>query len=903
MIRSGHHYSQSLRHGTANVSPLPRAICRLLYSFCKVRGYKVTVRLLNNEPKFLTPMLFSFKAWNTSNLGMVWEERYIMMLWLSHLMLAPFELANISSSNDHPLDPALSQALGDLPGIAGDITSVAFAQLESPGKEREAASILLVRLCLRKDMEAYDLHLKLMHYATQRLLSDVDLVVSSPYRTLGLLSLLYGIINSGSDSEVAPYLEKLFQAVLKIATDPAKQYVAIRDSAPSRKYILKILRVTLTHAISLNSRKIVIPEDSLNTMLEESIQYFLDVLSDKETPVRMSAAKALSVITFKLDAAMSAEVVEAVLACLQENVLLEDPHSHKLVPVTDKASSETIGMKKNISAVDPLKWHGLMLTLAHLLFRRSPPPGSLPEIIQALIVGLEFEQRSNVGTSVGVGVRDAACFGLWALARKYSTQELGLVRVSDFLEAKSPEFVDCQSVLQVITAKMVISACLDPSGNIRRASSAALQELIGRHPDTILHGIPLVQTVDYHAVARLSRAMIEVSPQAAALDAMYHRALRSALLEWRGARATDVNQRRWAASALRILADTLPTSETLSLVNIILRQLLDLKPWNIGSTAGSRHGLLLALNSAVASISPRESQTAASWLFGDGHALLHLDKLTGKVDGRVTADLELVMEAVSLLIGSVCRCLCPSTAEETKEQQGWVSSALVLLDHCTVASARDTVVQASADANVELFKLSSRQLDIGMVEKWLDPNQQSPSAFTSKGRIRTLSFIYSYLAQHDRQQDLQQSIIAYMIGLIKGKYKIETKVDAMEALGVILRDMEVSQSAHVDAANITDALCCGLTDYSNDQRGDIGSLLRLQSLETINALRSNEAALEILNGSLEKVMPVIVRLAAEKLDSVRVQAWKCLQSYWQSQATMPKPVKYVSCLPALRSTD
>ncbi|EXJ84183.1 hypothetical protein A1O3_04850 [Capronia epimyces CBS 606.96] len=889
MTRSGHHYSQSYRHGTATVSPLPRAICRLLYSFCKIRGQKVIVRLLNNEPKFLAPMLSSFKAWNTSSMGMVWEERYIMMLWLSHLMLAPFELANMAVSNENPPDLRLSQALGDLPGFAGDITSVAFSQLESPGKEREAASILLVRLCLRKDMQAHDLQLKLVHYATQRLLSDTDLVVLSHYRALGLLSLLYGITNSGSDKEVAPYLVQIFQAVLKLATDPGEHYQAIRDSAPARKLILKILRVILTHAISLNSSKVVIPEAHLNMMLEESIQYFLDTLSDKETPVRMSAAKALSVVALRLDAAMSAEVVEAVLSCLQENVLLEDLHSHNLIPITDKIGSEAGGMKKNISAVDPMRWHGLMLTLAHLLFRRSPPPGLLPEIIQALILGLEFEQRSNVGTSVGVGVRDAACFGLWALARKYSTLELARVRVSDFVEAKAPEFAGCQSVLQLIAVKMVISGCLDPSGNIRRASSAALQELIGRHPDTILHGIALVQTVDYHAVARLSRAMVEVSPQAAAVDAMYHRTLLSALLDWRGARATDVNQRRWAASTIRILADTLSTSETLSVANIVLCQVLDLKPWNIGSTAGSRHGLLLALASTVESLTQQDPLAAASWMLEDGNQLLQLDKLTGKMDIRVTADLELVMEAISTLIGSICKCFSASTSDGAGKQQAWMPSALMLLDHCTVAGGRDIVVEASADANVELFKLLSLRSDIAMVENWLDPNEQSPSTFTSKGRIKSLSLIYAYLAQRDRESDLQQRIISCIIGLINGSYRIETRVDAMRALGVILRDMEeASGSVQVDAGSITNVLCRGLTDYTNDQRGDIGSLLRLQSLEAVNALRSNEAALRILDGTSEAVMPVLVKLAAEKLDSVRFRAWRCLESYWRSQATMPE---------------
>ncbi|KIX08563.1 uncharacterized protein Z518_03219 [Rhinocladiella mackenziei CBS 650.93] len=885
LTTASHHYGPSRRHGTTTVSPLPRAICQLLYTFCKVRGNKVIVRLLNSEPKYLGPMLSAFKAWKTPALGMTWEERYVILLWLSHLMLAPFELANMSIRTDDQPDLDISHALGNLPGIASDVVSLAFGQLGSSGKERDASSILLVRLCLRNDMRTHDLPLKLINHATQRLLSGDELVSVNPYRSLGFLSLIHGITNSGSDSEVGPYLEKLFQSMLEVATSPSSHFIGVRDSAPARKSILKILRVILTHAISLNSSKPVIAEGNLNMMLEESIQYYLDALSDKDTPVRMAAAKSLSVIALKLEPAMSAEVVEAVLACLQENVLLEDRHTQKLVAITDKVKNDGAALKRNISAVDPLRWHGLMLTLAHLLFRRSPPPNILLEIIQALILGLEFEQRSNVGTSIGVGVRDAACFGLWALARKYSSAELELVQISELTETKSGEFSKSASVLQLLAVKLTISACLDPSGNIRRGSSAALQELIGRHPDTILHGIAIVQIVDYHAVARLSRAMTEVSPQAASLSPVYRRTLLQALIEWRGARATDVNQRRWAATTIRTLTKFLPDSDTIAFVRIILNQLLDLKYVNIGSTAGARHGLLLALASALESMTENDAATTLSWLSEEENPILALSKLTGKMDGRVTADLELVLEAISTLIGRICRCFSLMPAANTTLQRRLIPSALDILSQCTVAAGRDIVVQASADAVVELFKLLPNPDDTKLVENWLDSKEQPPSVFTSKGRIKALSLIHAYLARVARQYELRESITSYAIKIVEGNFKIETRVDAMEALAVILPTVEAS--TQTDASRISAVLRCGLTDYTNDQRGDIGSILRLQSLETVDAFRGSKDPHQILDPVRRTILPPVVKLAAEKLNNVRFRAWKCLESYWRTSLRFP----------------
>ncbi|OAP62601.1 hypothetical protein AYL99_01828 [Fonsecaea erecta] len=879
LAESSSRYGPTQQHGS--VCPLPRAICRILYSFCKVRGYKVIVRLLNNEPKYLAPMLSAFTAWNTPSKGMTWEERYVMLLWLSHLMLAPFELATVSVSNTVT---ALPGDLGNLPGIAGDVISVAFRQLESPGKEREAASVLLVRLSLRRDMLAHRQPMKLVHYASQKLLSDTDRVSVSPYKALGLLSLLYGITNSGSDIEVASYLEDVYNSIMKIATAERSHFAAIRDSAPARKWTLKILRAVLLHAVSLSSSHPSLQPKSLKTMLEESIQYFLDALSDKDTPVRMAAAKALSVVTLRLDPDMSAEVVEAILGCLEENVLLEDPRSHKLMAITDRTIDDPASMRRVITAVDPLRWHGLMLTLAHLLFRRSPPSQMLSDIIRALLLGLGFEQRSNVGTSIGVGVRDAACFGLWALARKYSTSDLNGVPFLDYAE---PSETECHSVLQLIAVRLTISACLDPSGNIRRGSSAALQELIGRHPDTITNGISVVQAVDYHAVARLSRAMTEVAPQAAALGSVYHRALLEAVREWRGVCAADVNQRRWAASTIQLLTETLPVPEIPSFAEAVIYQLLDLKPVNMGSTAAARHGLLLGLASVFGSLTKLDPETALCWLEKRGNKALDLKMLTGKIEGRTTSDIELVMEGIATLISKISKCCAKAKLRPAPVLQLWVSAAAGVLNHCTTAGTREITVQTSAEAFVELFRILPLSADGTMIEGWLEDTRQPSAASTSKGRLKTLGLIYGYLAQVQSHHGIRQNIVSYTMDIVQGPYKIETRVDAMEALGVILAS-EIPKADENMTSRLYNVFQCGLTDYTNDQRGDIGSTLRLQALETVDIYRIQLGSCEQASTFSKDVMPLVVKLAAEKLANVRFRAWKCLESHWKTDLSLPR---------------
>jgi len=157
--------------------------------------------------------------------------------------------------------------------------------------------------------------------------------------------------------------------------------------------------------------------------------------------------------------------------------------------------------------------------------------------------------RSTSGASIGTNVRDAANFGIWALARRYTTAELQAIDIS--AAVIHLRYTGC-SILQILATELVVTASLDPAGNIRRGSSAALQELIGRHPNTIDEGIKLVQVVDYHAVALRSRAVTEVATHASQLSTWYLKGLLDGLLGWRGIGDPDVSHINLDGSTLLI---------------------------------------------------------------------------------------------------------------------------------------------------------------------------------------------------------------------------------------------------------------------------------------------------------------------------------------------------------------
>ena len=77
------------------------------------------------------------------------------------------------------------------------------------------------------------------------------------------------------------------------------------------------------------------------------------VMGDNDSLVRLAASKSLSMIAQILDPSAAEEVLSAILECLEENVLWSDG-------------------ARDLSAVNPLRWHGFTLTLSHLALQREP---------------------------------------------------------------------------------------------------------------------------------------------------------------------------------------------------------------------------------------------------------------------------------------------------------------------------------------------------------------------------------------------------------------------------------------------------------------------------------------------------------------------------------------------------
>ncbi|OBT66189.1 hypothetical protein VE03_05137 [Pseudogymnoascus sp. 23342-1-I1] len=915
---------------------LSQAICRLLYTFCKIRGEKVVVRFFGAETKNLELLLNAVEeAEGREDAGegeeeekkWTWEERYICLLWLSHLLLAPFDLSTISSAgtgNAKRMEIANLRWPERLPSVAERVIPLAIKYLGAAGKERDAAKALLVRISMRRDMQELGLLDALVQWAMACLKSSTTLASNSSYYYIGMLSYLAGIlISSLSTADMDPYLLKVFRTVQNISDEENVAFKTVHASAIARKTVIKVLRtiavLALRREYSSKGNEVI-----TNEIAESTVGYLLDALADNDTPVRLAASKALSVITLKLAPDLASQVVSAVLDSLTTNVLW--------TTLPDGTKTQ------NLSAVNPQEWHGLILTLSHLLYRKSPPPDSLALILHALLTGLTFERRSTSGSSIGTNVRDAACFGIWALARRYTTLELQDVTTAEVGAATAHGGE--KSIIQILATELVVAASYDSAGNIRRGASAALQELIGRHPDIVTEGIAVVQVVDYHAVALRSRAILEVAPAAAILGDCYAEALMRALFGWRGVGSGDAKSRRTVAGGVGALVNLFggsggekPWRRVHGLIQQIDGQLGNLKARAIEE----RHGLVLAMAAAVAGLPALLGADAVKEredLLDAMKAILRVVLWALKSAMAATSRRpELGLEATCRLIVAACAIIkmesvlrdmeysnnpaldamaWKTTLRKDEAIPGYLpgklfdsldsAKALEIMDglgSATKHSLDSFEAREIAEASVSLINASLRLADTETIEAAVDaatslnmiiPTDDSESLIHSwtlavtdhSSRTRHPGYLFALAGvfTHTQSQDA-------ICTLILDQWKVATNiVDRVSILQCLNRARILESHTKRFVLLIAE----GLDDYTTDARGDIGSLARIEALKatskafaTISCDAKSGAVVEgadedwfadeDLFGSLYSRT---LRLAAEKLDKVRAEAQTAL---------------------------
>jgi hypothetical protein len=820
------------------------ALASILYTLCKVRGAKVIVGFLNNEPRYLDTILTKLEdvTFDQSTEDLSWKVPYVLLLWLSHLLLTPFDLASISARPVRDGSQTAWMALhADLPTVAQRVIQVGAIHLSASTKAQDAAAAMLVRLATRPDMQRFRVADSLVEDAIAKLAPSAE-SPSTIYQQLGPLRLLAGIATSADVSHVLP---SIYRSCEKLSADGTVSPVT--ENAVGKKLIVKIFRNIAILTLRLPS--VSGPLRSFletTSVLEDVIDHLLQSLGDRDTPVRYAAAKAISLIISELEPEMGHEVIQAVLETFKENI----PRS-------------AVGV--DYQTVNALKWHGLTLTLSHALFKRSASPSQLLDILNALVSALNFEQRTATGSSVGTNVRDAANFGIWSLSRRYTSDELLSVDMNDLRSVASSS--KQETVIQVMAVQLLLSACLDPAGNIRRGSSAALQELIGRHPNQVTEGIAIVQIVDYQAVGLRKRGLIDVAGKAASLDLVYWEALMDGLIGWRGLSSVDVTSREAAALSLANFVTIAEDRD--GLTHVADRLLAEVE----NSAIESMHGIICSLSNLldlpISTVGDEHAPTAHRhyWRTLQSCGILQVDLNPRSLKSELPV-------AIAKLTTGVCRRESAYVGQNAGQE--FVSfDGMERVTERLLARHEDPILQVIPDMVKQLRRLrrltnqSSGCLDIQILTRAVAADS-SKAVLTGAGRAIALGAI---TLQHESGLlgDGAALSMPILCNLVRAT-NVDWRIIGIRALYLALEGL--TSSSNYDAellAVVAQAIHTGLTDYTIDERGDVGSLVRLQALTCVSRLLSLEH-LQQDSDRRQLLQSDILRLSLEKLDRVRGRA-------------------------------
>lgn len=831
------------------------ALCIILYTLCKVRGAKVIVGFFSNEPRHLVPVLTQLERTLSDGDGeearTEWQVPYVLLLWLSHLLLTPFDLASISTAQAS-IDSVEGLDLpSTLPSLASRVLKTGMSYLPTSTKAQDAASTMLVRLTTRPDMQRLCLADALVAAALNR----VDYRSTGPplpvYERLGPLRFLAGIAASADLGHLVP---EIYRGCERMSQEEDNS--AALSNAVAKKLAVKIFRNIANLSLRLTSAQGPLPNFLETTsVLEDVIDYLLRSLGDRDTPVRFAAAKAISLIVLELEPNMGHEVIQAVLDTLKEAMPGQ-------------------GSPLDFRTANALRWHGLTLALAHALFKRTASPEQLPDITNALVSALQFEQRTATGSSVGTNVRDAANFGIWSMSRRYVTDELLAVSATA-LRFGGGLGGQC-SVIQALAIQLVLSACLDPAGNIRRGSSAALQELVGRHPNQIHEGIALVQIVDYQAVGLRVRAMVDVANHAADLHDIYWRALLGGLLGWRGLGSADVLSREASAASVGRLNLSQNKTSALTVLESIREHLTQCS----SGEAETLHGLVLALACIFEGELASESGFMAGASIDDiWEVVQRLPEYLGTFSPRILRS-ELPT-ATARLVTALCR-------SELRAKNAGAGSARLPFDSIEVLVERllsrqeDTILQTipSFVKTVLALKRKAGVLLGGIGAQTLCKKvatDGSKSTLAGAGRaiaLGALAGVYEASLSGEKAASAITTLAA-----LTDAMTVDWRIIGVRALELAVKSLGEEQQADSSIVSaILGAVHHGLNDYTIDERGDVGSLVRLQAISCTSSILNN-SALRCQGGMFEVLRVDIARLSLEKLDRVRTAAAQCRRQY------------------------
>ncbi|KAI9611466.1 hypothetical protein H4Q26_008416 [Puccinia striiformis f. sp. tritici PST-130] len=758
-------------------------LSHLLYFIVKVRGYKTIVRFFPHQVQDLSIVISTFglvlpksdekgpnKIVETFSDATLWHFRYILLLWLSLICMIPFDLSRFDQ---------LATLQTQNTSTYQYVERIGWAYLGLPGKEREAAALVLARLMLREDV----FHSHLLTFVEKcighlRTAGEHDLFLAT-----GIAQVLCILLELARPLQMLDALPLLHQALLETSRLPY-----ISASIGLRKLRAKLAgRVALV--TPMNSEDSSASEDELvPESIEMIVQDLLECLQDKDTVVRWSGAKYLAKIGKRLPEAFSIQICDAILDLFSLQTIEEQRGGIDLLSVNDYT------------------WQGACLACAEFLRQKSFPVSRLGILIEWVIRALHFEQRKGV-QSIGSGVRDAAAFVLWSFGRAFSPSEV-------------------EPFANQLAIQLVLQSLFDREVHVRRAGSAAFQENVGRL-GIFPHGIEVLQRADFFTVGLRRSSFLKAAPDVARFEE-YREAILNHLLE--------VCVCHWDNDVRELASQSICQIARSAFVQIPPVLLSRLESGLQSKDINQIHGSILTLAELAQAVQSDKTDKANVQL---------LERIFRLVTGIL--DCNLKPRQLEVLLGSTCQALantlpdCPQLCERFVESPAWIQLVDIGMKrsddhlHCSLQSV--------------LCQLSIRGVGVKQIQ------------FFSKA-LTTGSVV------------ARQASARCLGGFTFSSKALQTSFEPTFDLLVARTEEKVFFD--------------GLSNYTNDQRGDVGSWVRTSSLKSLEQIidiytkscithenhHSKSPLLELDQDFLiSQIFSGIIRQSLDYIDSVRQLAW------------------------------
>ncbi|KAE8232318.1 hypothetical protein CF326_g2657 [Tilletia indica] len=845
-------------------APQLQELAVLIYSYTKIRGDKVITRFFPHEVDDLLPVIVSLELVSPNDTpdpptisAAVWELRYVLLLWLSLVCMIPFDLRQLDQVAQRG-DAASSLS------VAERIETLGRRFLGSPGKERDAAAMMVGKLFQRRDLKNEALA-RFLQWSKQSARAEE----ASPFLQTGIMQALCEIIKISDPESIErhlPALQDLFNSsdsTSASAGGPESNPVVLQNVLVLRyeakmacRLGLKLLKPRRTRrtkvAKSLDAnlktstagpgedadqasaiQEACVDEDEDEDIPEQVDQFvskLLTCLESKDTAVRYSAAKGIARLCERLPPSFVSQLTDAIRSLFAINVI-------------EHADS---GEEPDLSNASEHTWQGACMAIAELARRGLLSAEELDETMVWILRALTFDVRRGAN-SVGSAVRDAACYVLWALARAHTNAEA------------------LRSHAQSMATQLLVVATLDREVSIRRAASAAFQECVGRMGN-IPHGIDVLRKTDFYAVGVRRNAFVLCAPDVARHDEyrppLLNHLLTVTISHW------DRSMRTLAAESIRALVDINFEAQAEQVTSTLLGSVKRHDAFTV-------HGSLLAL-SQLAELCGKHAESVVATnvlricLDALHRAPLSVLRSTGAAWPLYAAcELIRTTSTASLDAGKVHRDpaveLIAVPADTLKKWDEVLDQAL--------ARQEEYLHEALATAHGALSRV---QDPTSRGWKSLHPTRQQSNAlllgytdFTNRPALfeETMHFLLALLDLKDRSHS----------SVIEVRRNAVRSIDqAIRGLG---RHLPTTLSQETSEKILATLLAC-LEDYTIDQRGDVGSWVRIASLtglrhlteEHVRYIQEPELSTRITKEQFDKILAGVLKQCVERIDAVREHA-------------------------------